>query len=366
MSRFDQQMLACYQRLKERRISSSPSLLRLVAHRLSTFSLYEKRDLCNFCVIHNVGVPAPRNIWPNSNGTVNLYLVSGRRFQSNSQSRLLSTSSQQDNRQQQAQRKEQKKQEQRQRNQQMGWYMGGLTLFTISFTYASVPLYRIFCQKTGFAGTVKTENVQYENKAKPVSGKRLITVRFNADVADALKWKFLPQQHEIKVVPGEAALAFYTATNRTDEHIIGVASYNVQPEQAAVYFNKIQCFCFEEQVHCLLDAIVALFFMRSPLLYSFALTLSVRADAQAKGEGGHARLLLPRSGLPVRPFHGRHRHHHPILHLFPVSSCASPLQTAQAPADRRAEYRDTRERGKGGIEVERGEGEIGTDACSPR
>ena len=130
----------------------------------------------------------------------------------------------------------------------MGWYMGGVTLFTISFTYASVPLYRIFCQKTGFGGTVNTVDVQYENKAKPVSGKRLLTVRFNADVADALKWKFSPQQHEIKVVPGEAALAFYTATNRTDEHIIGVASYNVQPEQAAVYFNKIQCFCFEEQV----------------------------------------------------------------------------------------------------------------------
>ena len=131
----------------------------------------------------------------------------------------------------------------------MAWYMGGLTLFTISFTYASVPLYRIFCQKTGFAGTVKKDDVNYEQRAKPVSGKRVLTIKFNADVADALKWKFLPQQHEIKVVPGVAALAFYTATNKTDEHIIGVASYNVQPEQAGQYFNKIQCFCFEEQVH---------------------------------------------------------------------------------------------------------------------
>jgi cytochrome c oxidase assembly protein subunit 11 len=148
----------------------------------------------------------------------------------------------------QSRHNEQKKQRQRQQNQQVAWYMGGLTLFTISFTYASVPLYRMFCQKTGFAGTVKKDDVKYEQRAKPVSGKRLLTIKFNADVADALQWKFTPQQHEIKVVPGEAALAFYSATNNTDEPIIGVASYNVQPEQAGQYFNKIQCFCFEEQV----------------------------------------------------------------------------------------------------------------------
>ena len=160
--------------------------------------------------------------------------------------RLFSTKSQEPSREQS--RNEQKKQRQRQQNQQVAWYMGGLTLFTISFTYASVPLYRMFCQKTGFAGTVKKDDVKYEQRAKPVSGKRLLTIKFNSDVADALQWKFTPQQHEIKVVPGEAALAFYSATNNTDEPIIGVASYNVQPEQAGQYFNKIQCFCFEEQV----------------------------------------------------------------------------------------------------------------------
>jgi cytochrome c oxidase assembly protein subunit 11 len=137
----------------------------------------------------------------------------------------------------------------RKKNRQLALYMGGLTLFTISFTYLSVPLYRIFCAKTGFAGTVKPQDqVEYEAKAKPVSGKRVLTVKFNADCSITMQWKFLPDQHEIKVLPGEAALAFFTAENKTTEDIIGVASYNIQPDGAAVYFNKIQCFCFEEQM----------------------------------------------------------------------------------------------------------------------
>jgi cytochrome c oxidase assembly protein subunit 11 len=137
----------------------------------------------------------------------------------------------------------------RKKNRQLALYMGGLTLFTISFTYLSVPLYRIFCAKTGFAGTVKPQDqVRYEEKAKPVSGRRVLTVKFNADTSITMPWKFLPDQHEVKVLPGEAALAFFTAENKTNEPIIGVASYNIQPEGAALYFNKIQCFCFEEQM----------------------------------------------------------------------------------------------------------------------
>ena len=62
-----------------------------------------------------------------------------------------------------------------------------------------------------------------------------------------MPWKFTPQQREVRVLPGETALAFYTATNKSDEDIIGVATYSVSPGQVAQYFNKIQCFCFEEQ-----------------------------------------------------------------------------------------------------------------------
>jgi len=62
-----------------------------------------------------------------------------------------------------------------------------------------------------------------------------------------LPWKFVPQQREVRVLPGETALAFYTATNKSDQDIIGVATYSVTPGQVAPYFSKIQCFCFEEQ-----------------------------------------------------------------------------------------------------------------------
>ena len=74
-----------------------------------------------------------------------------------------------------------------------------------------------------------------------------IRITFNGSVSDVLPWKFTPQQREVRVLPGESALAFYTATNRSDEDIIGVATYSVSPAQVAPYFSKIQCFCFEEQ-----------------------------------------------------------------------------------------------------------------------
>lgn len=66
-------------------------------------------------------------------------------------------------------------------------------------------------------------------------------------MSDHLRWKFTPQQREVRVLPGETALAFFTATNSGDEDIVGVATYSVTPSQVAPYFSKIQCFCFEEQ-----------------------------------------------------------------------------------------------------------------------
>lgn len=72
-------------------------------------------------------------------------------------------------------------------------------------------------------------------------------VTFSASVSDVLPWKFVPQQREVRILPGETALAFYTATNMSDKDIIGVATYSVTPGQVAPYFSKIQCFCFEEQ-----------------------------------------------------------------------------------------------------------------------
>uniref|UniRef100_A0A6I8PPA8 Cytochrome c oxidase assembly protein COX11, mitochondrial n=2 Tax=Ornithorhynchus anatinus TaxID=9258 RepID=A0A6I8PPA8_ORNAN len=78
-------------------------------------------------------------------------------------------------------------------------------------------------------------------------GDRVVRVAFNADVHAGLHWNFRPQQSEIYVVPGETALAFYKAKNPTDSPVIGISTYNIVPFEAGQYFNKIQCFCFEEQ-----------------------------------------------------------------------------------------------------------------------
>lgn len=82
---------------------------------------------------------------------------------------------------------------------------------------------------------------------KPVK-HRVLKIRFVADTAAQMAWNFKPQQKEIKLVPGETALAFYTATNPTDVPITGISTYNIVPFEAGEYFNKIQCFCFEEQM----------------------------------------------------------------------------------------------------------------------
>lgn len=126
-------------------------------------------------------------------------------------------------------------------------YICAVGIFMIGMSYAGVPLYRMFCQATGLGGKAEriADSVRIEN-LKKVS-ERNIVVRFNADVSSSMQWNFRPQQTSVKVIPGETALAFYTAKNPTDKPIIGISTYNVIPYEAGLYFNKIQCFCFEEQ-----------------------------------------------------------------------------------------------------------------------
>mmetsp|Transcript_4809 Transcript_4809/g.7305 ORF Transcript_4809/g.7305 Transcript_4809/m.7305 type:complete len:304 (+) Transcript_4809:1-912(+) len=186
------------------------------------------------------------------------------------------------------------------RSIQMAWYAAATVLGALGATYASVPLYKMFCQATGFGGTTQrvsleqwasqqeerdqtgisrvwqyAKNVMYgglgiqsrpnkiggnvhtwtdEDAAaklaslKPVENGKLITVRFDSTVGDVLPWTFVPTQLDVKVVPGETALSFFTVSNKSpDKAITGVATYNVHPPKAGLYFNKIQCFCFEEQ-----------------------------------------------------------------------------------------------------------------------
>ncbi|VDP85819.1 unnamed protein product [Echinostoma caproni] len=114
--------------------------------------------------------------------------------------------------------------------------------------YAGVPLYRMYCSQTG-SGTnsdlARAKSVLIRNMI-PVKDRK-ITVYFSADTHSTLKWNFKPLQNELTVVPGETALAFYTAENATEVPVTGIATYSVLPPEAAKYFNKIQCFCFEEQ-----------------------------------------------------------------------------------------------------------------------
>jgi len=114
----------------------------------------------------------------------------------------------------------------------------------VGFSYACVPLYRIFCKKFAYGGT--TQKADSKGPSKMVLG-RDIHITFNADRPRSLPWTFVPLQEGIEVVPGERALAFYKATNHSDVPIIGIATYNVMPAKAGLYFNKIQCFCFDEQ-----------------------------------------------------------------------------------------------------------------------
>lgn len=139
------------------------------------------------------------------------------------------------------------------RNKSFAAWMLAVALGTMGLSYASVPLYRVFCQVTGFGGTTRGSGEDDDaafvtplKEAEVIEG-RPIRVRFNADVSAKVPWKFTPSQTEIIVLPGETALAFYTANNLSDAPITGIATYNVTPAKAGMYFNKVQCFCFDEQ-----------------------------------------------------------------------------------------------------------------------
>ena len=132
-------------------------------------------------------------------------------------------------------------------NTTLGVYGLALAIGVGGLSYAAVPLYKVFCQATGYGGTTQKADEEKFKGMRPVEGARQLTINFSADTSAAMPWAFKPQQHSVKVVPGETALAFYTAHNPTSEPVTGVSTYNITPMRAAPYFNKIQCFCFEEQ-----------------------------------------------------------------------------------------------------------------------
>lgn len=117
-----------------------------------------------------------------------------------------------------------------------------IALGMIGMSYAAVPLYQIFCQVTGFGGTP-----QVAAQPSDTVIDQSITMRFDANVSDKLNWKFEPVEHKFDLKLGENRIAMYRATNVSDEATTGTATFNVYPNSAGIYFNKIECFCFTEQ-----------------------------------------------------------------------------------------------------------------------
>ncbi|HEV8026521.1 MAG TPA: cytochrome c oxidase assembly protein [Stellaceae bacterium] len=113
----------------------------------------------------------------------------------------------------------------------------------LGLTAASVPLYRLFCQVTGYGGTTQRAA---SVPAREVEG-RLITVRFDASTAPGLDWEFRPLQAAVRVHPGEEKVIAYRAVNHAKTPVTGTATFNVTPSKAGIYFDKLQCFCFTRQ-----------------------------------------------------------------------------------------------------------------------
>lgn len=132
-----------------------------------------------------------------------------------------------------------------QRNRRIGLISLGVAAGMLGLGFASVPLYRLFCQVTGFDGTTQKVSAAEASKVSVADGK--ISVRFDGNVAPGLPWLFRPERTTDTLQLGQRDLAFFVAKNTSNKPVTGVASFNVEPEQTGKYFNKIQCFCFTEQ-----------------------------------------------------------------------------------------------------------------------
>jgi cytochrome c oxidase assembly protein subunit 11 len=120
-----------------------------------------------------------------------------------------------------------------------------LVVAMVGAAYAAVPLYRMFCEATGFDGTPRRAE-RAPDRDRMLD--RTVTIRFDGNVSPDLPWQFGPVANTMTVKLGESAFAYYRATNTSDRPTKATAAYNIHPEIAASYFNKIDCFCFTEQV----------------------------------------------------------------------------------------------------------------------
>lgn len=132
-------------------------------------------------------------------------------------------------------------------NRRIGLIAAAVALAMLGLAYASVPLYRLFCQVTGFGGTPARALAAPDAGMLRAAAGRTISIRFDANRAPGMPWQFAPVVTETTVPIGERRLAFFRATNPTAAATTGRAVFNVSPDTAGKYFTKIACFCFTEQ-----------------------------------------------------------------------------------------------------------------------
>ena len=128
-------------------------------------------------------------------------------------------------------------------NARLAWRLVAVVGGMLGLAYAAVPLYEAFCKATGFNGTPLVA----QEGERPIVA-RTVQVRFDSNIDSNLPWRFEPLQREVKVQLGEEKLVHFRATNVSQRPIVGTATYNVTPERSAGWFNKVQCFCFTEQL----------------------------------------------------------------------------------------------------------------------
>ena len=128
------------------------------------------------------------------------------------------------------------------RHRAVAWTVAGVVVAMVGMAYAAVPLYQAFCRATGYGGTPRIVE-----KATESRGARTLTVRFDTNIAAGLPWTLTPETPSIEAATGETKTVFFRVHNQSDKPVSGIAGYNVSPDQSGAYFNKISCFCFNEQ-----------------------------------------------------------------------------------------------------------------------
>ena len=187
------------------------------------------------------------------------------------------------------------------KNTRVALYCVAVLALMTAAGFASVPLYRIFCQQTGFGGTVS----RVTKGPTGVALAQKLTVTFDTNVR-GLPWAFTPDQGSQTINVGRTGLAFFTVTNRSDQPVTGHATYNVTPEQAGAYFHKLQCFCFTDQTiaaHTTIRFPVVYFvdpqFASDPDTKSFSdVTLSYTFFPAVKAQANAAKAVPALGGRP--------------------------------------------------------------------